>query len=45
MYKDYYEVHSAEYEELMQLLSEDHELTDEELMDLDYEWSGGHLWD
>ena len=42
MNKDFYELHSAEYEEAMALLEELENLA---LMDMDWELSGGHLWD
>ena len=35
---EYYEIHEAEYEAMLQY-------EDELLMDADWEASGGHLWD
>ena len=35
---EYYEIHAAEYEEMLQY-------EEELLMDADWEASGGHLWD
>ena len=42
MYRDYFEVHEADYEAMEAYLREEEEKAQ---MDEDYLVSGGHLWD